>query len=174
MKLREVTSKLVFPSALVAIGSYIFIVFISWWYIGREPPDALLDLFLPAVIVCVLSSAGAAYTLGVNMKCPRIRIAAAVLGVLGGVMSALIMPIPWFAVEQTLASLMAIGGGIFALRRPGVGGILMLLGTTIATIAVWRIFGIVTIALTIPPLLLVFPGGLLALASAVASRRKRP
>ncbi|MCL0094371.1 hypothetical protein M1N58_00515 [Dehalococcoidales bacterium] len=117
MKFGEVTSKLVFPSALVAIGCYIFIVFISWRYIGYEPPDAVLTLFLLAVTVCLLSSAGVA--LGITMKCPGIRVAA---GVLGGVMSALTMPIPWLAIEPTLASLMAIGGGIFALRRPGVGG----------------------------------------------------
>ena len=125
MKFREVTSKLVFPSALVAIGSYIFIVFISWRYIGNEPPDALLALVLPVAIVCVLSSAGAAYTLGINMKCPGIRVAAAVLGVVGGVMIALLAPIPWIPwifVMRTLPSLMAIGGGILALRRPAEGG----------------------------------------------------
>ncbi|MCL0034577.1 hypothetical protein M1N21_01470, partial [Dehalococcoidia bacterium] len=126
MKFREVTSKLVFPSALVAIGCYIFIVFISWRYIVYEPPDAVLTLFLLAVTVCVLSSAGAVFALGITMKCPGIRVAAGVLGVLGGVMNALTVPIPWLAIEPTLVSLMAIGGGIFALKRPGVGGVLML------------------------------------------------
>ena len=173
MKFREVTSKLVFPSALVAIGCYIFIVFISWRYlyiIRDEPPDAVLILFPLAVTVCLLSSAGAIFALGITMKCPAIRVAAGVLGILGGVMNALTVPIPWLAIESTLVSLMAMGGGIFALKRPGVGGILMLLATAIVTIPVmwwgWGPFGTYILPL-------MFLGGLLALTSALTSDKKR-
>ncbi|MCL0046517.1 hypothetical protein M1N18_00835 [Dehalococcoidales bacterium] len=169
MKFGEVTSKLVFPSALVAIGCYIFIVFISWRYIVYEPPDAVLILFPLAVTVCLLSSGGAVFALGITMKCPAIRVAAGVLGVLGGVMNALSMPIPWLAIEPTLVSLMAIGGGIFALRRPGVGGILMLLATIVTIPVVWWGWG--PFGPIIPPLM--FLGGLLALASALTSDKKR-
>ncbi|MCL0058041.1 hypothetical protein M1N05_03130 [Dehalococcoidales bacterium] len=119
----------------------------------------LMFLFIP------LLAAGAVYTLGVTMKRPPIRVAAAVLGVFGGVMGALSLPFfspfPLEAVLGTLASLLAIGGGVLTLARPRVGGILILL----ASIVEWSGFG----AHLYTTLFLV-PGGALALAS----DKKRP
>jgi len=99
---------------------------------------------IPQLIIAVFP-AGAVYILGVKKKRPPIRIVAAGLGVLGGVMGAipslslLLFPRPGWpgfflyapAMWGTLASLMAIGGGILALERPRVGGILMLLGAVV-------------------------------------------
>ncbi|MCL0089613.1 hypothetical protein M1O54_04595 [Dehalococcoidia bacterium] len=123
----------------------------------------LMFLFIP------LLAAGAVYTVGVTRKRPSIKVAAAVLGVFGGVigmgriLEPLFVPLPPVeAVLGILAFLMAIGGAVLTLARPRVGGILMLL----ASIVEWSGF----IDSPLWNTLFLVPGGALALAS----EKKRP
>jgi hypothetical protein len=85
------------------------------------------------------------------------RIAAMVLGIIGGLIGAggvfeaiIIWRLPaeylaeYVAWEGLLFPIMAIGGGVLALGRPAVGGILMLvsaIGGFVAAHLHWPIFG---------------------------------
>ncbi|MCL0078895.1 hypothetical protein M1O56_04450 [Dehalococcoidia bacterium] len=160
MKLPRVSRKLIFPSVLVAILVAMATYAVFAWDVKLM---GLMFLFIP------LLAAGAVYTVGVTRKRPSIRVAAAVLGVFGGVigmgriLEPLFVPLPPVeAVLGILAFLMAIGGGVLTLARPRVAGILMLL----ASIVEWSGF----IDSPLWNTLFLVPGGALALAS----EKKRP
>jgi hypothetical protein len=158
---------------LVAIAIYIKLrLGLMWPWLWHWWGDYGLLIFSMLQIICALLSAGAAYTFGVSEKRPRIRVAAMVLGVFAGVWGA--VWIPPFPLQETiggiLASLMAIGGGVLALKRPRVAGILMLLGAIVGKITMFDLY--------IFNNLFLLPGGALALApekkQPAAPDEKRP
>ncbi|MCL0037224.1 hypothetical protein M1O20_03225 [Dehalococcoidia bacterium] len=162
--MKLLSRKLIFPSVLVAILVAMATYAVFAWD-ANAWDVTLMVLIFPGI---PLLAAAAIYTVGVTMKRPSIKVAAAVLGVFGGVigmgyiLEPLFIPLPPVeAVLGTLAFLMAIGGAVLTLARPRVGGILMLL----ASIVEWSGFG----AHLYTTLFLV-PGGALALAS----EKKRP
>ncbi|MCL0049092.1 hypothetical protein M1N13_02205 [Dehalococcoidia bacterium] len=163
--MKLLSRKLIFPSVLVAILVAMATYAVFAWD-ANAWDVTLMVLIFPGI---PLLAAGAIYTVGVTMKRPSIKVAAAVLGVFGGVigMSRILEPLfiplpPVEAVLGILAFLMAIGGAVLTLARPRVGGILMLL----ASIVEWSGF----IDSPLWNTLFLVPGGALALAS----EKKRP
>ena len=160
--MKLLSRKLIFPSVLVAILVAMATYAVFAWD-ANAGDVTLMVLIFPGI---PLLAAGAVYTVGVTMKRPSIKVAAAVLGVFGGVMGALsfpfFSPFPLEAVLGILAFLMAIGGAVLTLARPRVGGMLMLL----ASIVEWSGF----IDSPLWNTLFLVPGGALALAS----EKKRP
>lgn len=166
MELPKARSKLLLLSALVANVSYFIMPEVLRWVPWVRYIQPLLWL------LCPLLSGGAAYTIGINKKYPRTRVAAMALMVAGAVSLALFYPfhprlLLHTAIGETLAPLMMLGGAVLTLGRPKAGGILMLLGT----IVVLRTPGAFPPG-AVPPgsLFFLFPG----IALALAPERKRP